>query len=85
MSVRRSARAFSISPRNATSRNALGRAIAATFARRKTEVPAQRPDALSRAFAEDPLKQRQWDAFLQDVTVKSLGSLANVIDELADR
>jgi predicted nucleotidyltransferase component of viral defense system len=62
----------------------LARAIAATFARRKTEIPAGRPDALSGAFAEDPLKQRQWEAFLQDVAVKPPGSLADVLDELAD-
>jgi predicted nucleotidyltransferase component of viral defense system len=64
--------------------DALPRAIAATFDRRKTEIPAERPDALSRAFAEDPLKQRQWEAFLQDVAVKPPGSLADVLDELAD-
>jgi hypothetical protein len=64
--------------------DALGRAIAATFARRKTEIPTGRPDALSRAFAEDPLKQRQWEAFLQDVAVMPPGSLADVLDELAD-
>jgi predicted nucleotidyltransferase component of viral defense system len=62
----------------------LARAIAATFARRTTEIPAERPDALSRAFAEDPLKQRQWGAFLQDVAVKPTGSLADVLDELVD-
>jgi predicted nucleotidyltransferase component of viral defense system len=62
----------------------LARAIAATFATRKTEIPTERPDALSRAFAEDPVKQRQWEAFLQDVAVKPSGSLADVPDELAD-
>jgi hypothetical protein len=62
----------------------LARAIAATFARRKTEVPAERPDALSRAFAEDPLKQRQWQAFLQDLAMKPPGSFADVLDELDD-
>jgi predicted nucleotidyltransferase component of viral defense system len=62
----------------------LARAIAATFARRKTEIPVERPDALSRAFAEDPLKQRQWQAFLQDVAMKPPDSLADVLDELAD-
>jgi hypothetical protein len=47
--------------------DALARPIAATFARRDTEIPAERPDALTRAFAEDPLKQRQRDAFVSDV------------------
>ena len=38
-------------------------AIAATFARRNTVVPAEVPAGLSDAFAADPAKQRQWDAF----------------------
>jgi predicted nucleotidyltransferase component of viral defense system len=62
----------------------LARAIAATFARRKTEIPTDRADVLSRAFAEDPLKQRQWEAFLQDVAIKPSGSLLDVVDELAE-
>ena len=60
----------------------MARAIAATFARRDTEVPSARPDALSREFAEDPLKQRQWAAFVQDVAAKP-GTLADVVDQLA--
>jgi predicted nucleotidyltransferase component of viral defense system len=32
----------------------LARAIAATFARRQTEIPTELPDALTLAFAEDP-------------------------------
>lgn len=59
----------------------LARAIAATFARRKTEIPAATPDALSAAFAEDPTKQQQWNAFVQDVAV-SPGSLADVVKML---
>jgi Nucleotidyl transferase AbiEii toxin, Type IV TA system len=45
----------------------LPRAIAATFARRRTAIPAGQPDALTSAFAEDPLKQRQWAAFAADL------------------
>jgi predicted nucleotidyltransferase component of viral defense system len=45
----------------------LARAIAATFARRQTAIPTDRPDALTPAFAEDPLKQRQWAAFAADI------------------
>jgi hypothetical protein len=41
----------------------LARAISATFARRQTEIPTETPDALTSAFAEDPLKQRQWTPF----------------------
>ena len=45
----------------------LGKAIAATFERRETLVPADTPFALTPAFAEDPLKQRQWAAFAADI------------------
>lgn len=38
-------------------------AIAATFARRDTEVPAELPDALTLAFATDAAKVQQWTAF----------------------
>lgn len=45
----------------------LAQAIAATFARRRTAVPAEIPDALTPAFATDPLKQRQWAAFAAEL------------------
>jgi hypothetical protein len=47
--------------------DSLARAIAATFARRKTEIPAELPDALPPAFAEDQAKVQQWNAFVGDV------------------
>jgi predicted nucleotidyltransferase component of viral defense system len=60
----------------------LARAIAATFKRRNTVIPTERPDALSKAFAEDPTKMQQWDAFVDGVDATS-GSLAKIVDELA--
>ncbi|HXW24424.1 MAG TPA: nucleotidyl transferase AbiEii/AbiGii toxin family protein [Xanthobacteraceae bacterium] len=60
----------------------LARAIAATFARRRTAIPTERPDALTRAFADDPTKQREWAAFAQDVAVKP-GSLAEIVNDIA--
>ena len=60
----------------------LARAIAATFARRGTAIPVDRPDALSPAFAADELKQRQWRAFLEDAALDP-GTLAEVTDDLA--
>lgn len=60
----------------------LARAIKATFERRKTEIPGEAPFALTREFANDVDKQRQWDAFLRNVTA-SPGSLQDVIDALA--
>ena len=42
----------------------LAAAIAATFARRRTEVPAGIPPGLSDEFANDPASATQWRAFL---------------------
>ena len=60
----------------------LARAIAATFQRRKTEVPAELPDALTAAFAEDEQKQRQWNAFVENAALHT-GSLTDVIADIA--
>ena len=60
----------------------LARAIAATFARRKTTVPGGLPDALTPAFADLPVKQQQWEAFKRDVAIDP-GSLSNVVNVLA--
>lgn len=59
----------------------LAQAIAATFARRKTAVPTELPDALTPAFATDEQKQKQWRAFVEDVAVDP-GPLALVLEEL---
>lgn len=60
----------------------LARAIAATFARRETAIPAELPDALTPAFAADAQKQQQWRAFIEDVA-QNPGELASVIDDVA--
>jgi predicted nucleotidyltransferase component of viral defense system len=60
----------------------LAQAVSATFARRKTEIPTERPDGLTPAFASDPTKQRQWAAFVEEVAVNP-GPLADVVETLA--
>jgi predicted nucleotidyltransferase component of viral defense system len=60
----------------------LARAIAATFARRKTEIPTERPDGLTPAFANDPTKQQQWAGFVEELAVNP-GTLAAVIEDVA--
>lgn len=60
----------------------LSRAIAATFARRNTPIPVEPPDALTTAFAGDPAKQSQWNAFLRGIEADPL-PLVTVIDDLA--
>ena len=42
----------------------LSNALAATFERRQTPVPADAPTGLSGAFAQDAAKRAQWKAFL---------------------
>jgi hypothetical protein len=59
----------------------LARAIAATFERRDTEIPAEPPDALTPAFAADSAKQAQWRAFTADLELAS-AALDAVVEDL---
>ena len=61
----------------------LVRAIAATFERRSTSVPDDVPAGLSDAFAADPTRQKQWQAFLTRSRL-SAQPLGEVVDELRD-
>jgi hypothetical protein len=65
-------------------RERLRRAIAATFARRTTAIPAEVPDGLTDAFAADPGKQRQWDAFARNLA-GTPPQLRLVVSELRHR
>jgi len=60
----------------------LARAIAATFARRRTAIPIVPPEALTQSFAADKQKQRQWQTFVEGLAADP-GPLALVLDELA--
>jgi hypothetical protein len=60
----------------------LAQAIAATFARRKTEIPTEPPDGLTAAFAGDPMKRQQWAAFVEEVAVNP-GDLGDIIAALS--
>jgi predicted nucleotidyltransferase component of viral defense system len=62
----------------------LRRAITATFARRSTLIPADVPDGLSDAFAADPAKQRQWNAFSRNLSEQAIG-LGSVVSDLRQR
>lgn len=63
---------------------ALAEAIAATFARRKTEVPRELPDALTRRFAEFSGKTAQWSGFTRRFGSRMLPNLADVVDAIAN-
>lgn len=62
----------------------LAAAIAATFARRQTVLPTERPLALTRQFSEDVAKIRQWQAFLTKnrIEAASLGDTVVLLDDL---
>ncbi len=63
----------------------LGAAIRATFKRRKTELAAAAPVALTGEFAEHPLKVRQWQAFVERGRIKQVEvNLAVVASALRD-
>lgn len=59
----------------------LARAVAATFSRRGTALPAEPPVALRTEFASDPAKQRQWGAFLNKNRLEA-PDLGETIDRL---
>jgi hypothetical protein len=62
----------------------LAGAIAATFARRNTALPKERPLALTRQFSEDAAKVRQWQAFLNKnrINAASLAETVALLDLL---
>ena len=62
----------------------LATAITATFARRQTALPTERPLALTQQFSEDAAKLRQWQAFLNKnrIEAASLGETVALLDDL---
>ena len=60
----------------------LRQAIRETFDRRRTTLPDQSPLGLTSAFAQDPQKQAQWQAFLRKNRLDAL-LLDKVVSELA--
>jgi hypothetical protein len=63
----------------------LGRAIQATFERRKTPIPKELPLALTPTFYEDRQKQTQWDGFLRKGRLQTkTPPLGKVIESLAN-
>ena len=62
----------------------LARAIAATFARRRTVLPEDIPPALSDRFARDETKQTQWRAFLGKNRIDA-PALQEVVAEIRTR
>ena len=63
----------------------LGRAIARTFERRKRLIPTECPAALTERFWSDPVKQKQWQAFLRKSRL-DVGNrtLRDIVHEISD-
>jgi len=57
-------------------------ALAATFARRGTAIPAERPLALTGEFGDDPQKRVQWTAFVRRTRRPELNDLSAVVGTL---
>jgi hypothetical protein len=72
-----SPRAIAIAP------NDLDAAIRATFERRETAVPSERPPGLSSEMSGNSAKQRQWRAYAASLELENL-SLEAVIDAVWD-
>ena len=63
----------------------LAAAIRATFERRATAIPRERPPSLTHAFSEDPQKLSQWRSFLaRDPLLIDERDLRTVIREVGD-
>jgi hypothetical protein len=58
-------------------------AIAATFSRRKTEIPSTVPKALTETFSKDEAKKKQWSAFcMRSGLQMHVGELAETVAAL---
>lgn len=60
----------------------LAKAIAATFKRRKTELPGSLPEGLGEGFTSDPAKQRQWASFLKKNKPRETHELTAAVEEI---
>ena len=59
----------------------LDAAITATFKRRQTAIPAERPPGLSAEMVDDEVKQRQWRAYAASVELENV-SLQSIVDKV---
>jgi predicted nucleotidyltransferase component of viral defense system len=59
----------------------LDASIQATFARRDTDIPEQRPIGLSDDFVNDKQKNQQWDAYITSIDLEGL-SLGTVVEKI---
>lgn len=62
----------------------LRKAIELTFQRRKTAWPDASPIGLSKAFATEPQKQTQWQAFIRKNRLEAPNELSEIVDRIVD-
>lgn len=62
----------------------LSEAVAATFRRRKTPIPAETPVALTEEFYNDSGKRKQWQAFVRKIDGGAVPELPAVVMLLAE-
>jgi hypothetical protein len=74
---------YSLATTRAFDGDTLRRAVAATFARRGTEIPTERPLALTEEFGRSPHKQVQWAPFVRRTRRPDLRELQPVVEQLA--
>lgn len=55
--------------------------IRRTFLRRETTVPVERPDGLSRDYANDPVRQTQWRTYTNGTELEG-SELADIVDQI---
>jgi predicted nucleotidyltransferase component of viral defense system len=66
-------------------RETLAKAVRATFKRRQTPMPLQPPVGLTAVFAEDPVKQKQWGAFVaKSRLAENPDGLGDVVAKLSE-
>jgi len=67
--------------------NILSEAVSATFVRRGMQLPTELPIGLTVEFAEDPSRQKLWNAFLlkNDLKLTSLSDAVSQIKELFEK
>lgn len=62
----------------------LSEAVQLTFQRRKTAWPDVCPIGLSKAFATEPQKQTQWQAFIRKNRLEAPNELSEIVDRIVD-
>jgi len=75
---------YSLASRSSFDGERLTSALAATFARRRTDIPVETPIALTLAFATLDGKKAQWQGFLRRSRLGASPALPDVLERVGD-